>query len=184
MLKLSVFLTQTVPEGRLFALDNQTLIQIGIQLLNGIILAIALSMILYKPVKEYLRKRSETIKSRFDEAETSMAKANELIAEYEGKLKAIDQERAKILEEARLQAYEESKQIVAEARQEANEIKRRSLESVAEEKKRLKEEARLYIIEVASHVAKRYLAEAIDAEVQERIFEETIAQLEEAQWRN
>ena len=73
---------------------------------------------------------------------------------------------------------------MAEVRQEASEIKRRSLESVAEEKKRLKEEARLYIIEVASHMAKRYLAEAIDAEVQERIFEETIAQLEEAQWRN
>ena len=86
MLKLSVFLTQTVPEGRLFALDNQTLIQIGIQLLNGIILAIALSIILYKPVKEYLRKRSDTIKSRFDEAETATARANELIAEYEGRL--------------------------------------------------------------------------------------------------
>ncbi len=131
-----------------------------------------------------MRKRSDTIKSRFDEAETATARANELIAEYEGRLAEIDRERAKILEAARLEAYEESKRIVAEVRQEASEIKRRSLESVAEDKKRLKEEARLYIIEVASEMAKRYLAEAIDAEAQERIFEETIAQLEEAQWRN
>ncbi|MGB3971654.1 MAG: ATP synthase F0 subunit B [Limnochordia bacterium] len=184
MLTLTVFLTQAAPEGRLFGLDNQTVIQIAIQLFNAIVLAVALSVILYKPAKEFLRKRSDGIQSKINEAETAAAKANELIAEYERKLKAIDQEREKILEEARVKAYEESKQMLAEARQEASEIKKRAMESMAEEKKRLKEEARLYIIEVAAEMAKKYLAEAIDDAVQERIFEETIAQLEEAQWRN
>lgn len=134
MLTLTVFLTQAAPEGRLFGLDNQTVIQIAIQLFNAIVLAVALSVILYKPAKEFLRKRSDGIQSKINEAETAAAKANELIAEYERKLKAIDQEREKILEEARVKAYEESKQMLAEARQEASEIKKRAMESMAEEK--------------------------------------------------
>lgn len=184
MLNLTVFLTQAVPEGRLFGLDNQTVIQIVMQLLNAIILAVALSVILYKPVKEFLRKRSDSIQSRFDEADALMAKANELIAVYERKLQEIDREREEILEKARHEAHEESSRILAGARQEAGEIIKRATESAAEEHKHLKEEARLYIIEAAAAMAKKYLAEAIDAKTHERILEETIAQLEEAQWRN
>ena len=59
-----------MPEERLFGLDSQTLIQIGIQLLNGIILAVALGYILYKPVKEFLHKRSEGIQNKIDAVHT------------------------------------------------------------------------------------------------------------------
>lgn len=179
-----IFLAQTVPEGRVFGLDMQTLISIGIQLFNGIILAIALTYILYKPVKEFLDKRTESIKSRMDEAEKAMAKANELIAKYNEKLKNIDKESMEILEAARLEAVSESKKILDEARQEAYEIKRRSLESVEEYKKRLKEETRLYIIEIASLMAQKFISQNIDDQVQDMLFEEALAQLEDAKWLN
>jgi F-type H+-transporting ATPase subunit b len=179
-----VYLAQVVPEGRVFGLDFQTLIHIGIQLLNGIILAVVLSFILYKPVKEFMRKRSERIQSKIDEADANMAKANELIAEYEEKLKNIENERAEILEAARLKVADESKNILEEARREAFEIKKRSMDSVAEDKERLKEETRLYIIELASLMAEKYIKQSIDAEVQDKLFEEALAQLEEAQWQN
>ncbi|NLK35680.1 MAG: ATP synthase F0 subunit B [Gracilibacteraceae bacterium] len=179
-----VFLAQAAPEGRVFGLDFQTLIHIGIQLFNGIILAVALSFILYKPVKEFMRKRTDRIQSKIDEADATMAKANELIAEYEKKLKNIDKERAEILEAARLKVADESKNILEEARREALEIKKRSMDSVAEEKERLKEETRLYIIELASLIAEKYIKQSIDAEIQDKLFEEALAQLEDTQWQN
>ena len=98
MLSRIVLLAQKVPDGRVFALDTQTLISIVIQLLNGIILALALTFILYKPVKEFMNKRTERFQSKLKEAEAAMAKANELIAEYGSKLEALEKERDKILE--------------------------------------------------------------------------------------
>jgi F-type H+-transporting ATPase subunit b len=175
---------QAVPEGRVFGLDMQTLIGIGIQLFNGIILAVALSFILYKPVKEFLRNRADRIRSEINDADATMAKANELIAEYDRKIKNIDQERIEILEAARLKAVDESKRILEEARREASAIKKRSLETISENKKRLQEETRLYIVELASLMAQKYIAQNIDDETQDKLFEQAVAQLEEAQWQN
>mgnify|MGYP001252647009 FL=1 len=93
-----ILLAKAIPEGRLFGLDLQTLIQIGMQLLNAIILAVALAFILYKPVKEFLDKRTNGIQGKIDDADETMAKANELIAEYEDKIKNIEKERIDILE--------------------------------------------------------------------------------------
>ncbi|MBU5595468.1 ATP synthase F0 subunit B [Amphibacillus sp. MSJ-3] len=184
MHSMIVLLAQNVPEGRVFGLDMQTIVSIGIQLFNGIILAVALSYILYKPVKEFMRKRTEKIQGKINDADSTMAKANELITEYDQKIKDINKERIEILEAARLEAADESKIILAEARKEAQAVKERSLESVSKERKRLQEESRLYIIELASLMAKEYISENIDDSAQEKIFEETLARLEDTQWQS
>jgi len=177
-----IFLDQAVPDGRVFGLDSQTLIQIGIQLLNAILLAAALGYLLYNPVKEFMQKRTDRIQKQMDDAEAAKARAEELIAEYKQKLSEIDREREEILEAARLRAAEERKAIIAEAKQEALEQKQRVSESIAAQKERLKEEARLYIIEAASLMAEKYIAQTIDDQIQDKLFAEALAQLEEAQW--
>ena len=182
--RIMLLAAQTVPEGRVFALDFQTLSGIVIQLINGIILAADLSYILYKPVQEFMRRRTERIQSKLDDAEAMMAKANELKAEYEQKMQGIEKERAELLEAARLQAAEESSVILENAREEASQIKEQALESLAEEKKRLKEETHLYIIELATLLAEKYIMEKLDDEAQNRLLEEAIAQLEEAEWKH
>jgi F-type H+-transporting ATPase subunit b len=175
---------KALPEGRVFGLDTQTLVSIGIQLFNGIILALVLSFILYKPVKEFMQKRTDRIQGKLDTADSTMAKAKELIAEYDSKIRNIEQERMKILEAARIEAAEESKKIIEEAKVEAQEIKRRTRESISEDKERLKEETRLYIIELSSLIAEKYISRNIDDEIQDKLFEEAIAELEDAQWQN
>jgi len=181
---MSAILAQIVPEGRVFGLDLQTLISIGIQLLNGMILAAALSFILYKPVKEFMRKRTERIQSKMDDADATMDKANELIAEYDRKLTEIDKERMVILEAARLKAADQRKTILEEAKREADELRKRSVASIAEDRERLKEEARFYIIELASLMANKYIRQNIDDKTQDKLFEEAVAQLEGAQWQS
>lgn len=178
-----MFLVQNMPKGRVFGLDSQTLISIGIQLFNGIILAVVLGIIFYKPVKEFMRKRSEGIQRKFDDADTAMLKAKELITEYELKIKEIEKESAEVLETARLKAVDERKVILEGARQEADEIKKRSLDSILADKKRLQEETRLYIIEFASLMAEKYIIQKMDDETQNKIFEETLAQMEATQWK-
>ena len=78
---------------------------------------------------------------------------------------------------------EESKSSLR-SRKEAAAIKKRSLEKVAEERKRLQEETRLYIIELAALMAQKYIGQTLDDEMQNKIFDEALTQLEEAQWQN
>lgn len=179
-----MLLAQVLPEGRVFGLDSQTVISIGIQLFNGIFLAVVLRLILYKPVKEFMRKRSEGIRQKMNEADATMVKAQELISQYELKINEIEKERTEILEIARLKSIDEGKLILEDARREASEIKKRSSESVLADKKRLQEETRFHIIELASLIAEKYITLNMDDKTQDTIFEETLAQMEATPWQS
>lgn len=183
MHRMLAFIAETVPEGRVFALDTQTLINIAIQLLNGIILAVALSLILYKPVKRFMQNRTENIQKQINDSDATMAKANELIAEYTSKIKNVDKERLRVIEAARVEANEEKAIILEEARKEAERIKKRSLERIEAERKRSRIETRVYIVELATLLAEKYIAHSIDEKEQDKLFNEALAQLEETQWR-
>ncbi len=178
-----VFLAQSVPEGRVFALDQQTFISMVIMVINGIILAVALYLILYKPVTEFLQKRTERIRGSIEDANSTMARAKELVAEYESKISNIDKEYERVLQEARIKAYDERKAIIAEAHEEAERIKKRSESIIDAERERMRLEARPYIIELATLIAENYIARNIGTEEHEKIFESALAELEEAQWR-
>lgn len=177
-----VLLTQSVPEGRVFALDQQTLISAGIQVLNGIILAVALGFILYKPVKKFMQERTDRIQSKVHDSDSTMAKAKELIDEYEYKIENIDKEYEKVLQEARIKASSERKIIIQEANEEAERIKKRA-ESVTEaERERIKLQTRPYVIELATLMAQNYISQNIDKKEQEKLFSDALSELEERQW--
>lgn len=182
MNNLIILSAQTVPEGRVFGLDSQTLIQIGFQLFNGILLAVLLTFILYKPVKDFLDKRTERIRTNRQEAEDMMAEATVLIAEYEAKLKDVEAEKIQILETARAEASKQSKEMLDEAALEADKLKQQAIDKVNADKKRLHEESRLHIIELSSVIAEKYLAENLDEKAQKDYFDAMITQLEESAW--
>lgn len=182
MQDMLIFLSQNIPEGRVFALDQQTLVQIGVQVLNGIILAVLLGIILYKPVKKFLDERSNKIKNKIDNSDSTMAKAQALIVEYESKVANIDKEYERVLEEARSEAVKEEDKILQEAREEANKIREESLESISREKDRIQQDARPYIIELATILAEKYVTVSLDKDEQERLFDEILSELEVSQW--
>ena len=179
-----MFLLAAVPEGRVFGLDEQTLISIVIQLVNACILAAALTYILYKPVRKFLHKRADRIREEAGRAQEDMAKANELKAEYEQKLTDIELERVQVLESAHLLAAEKGKQLLVEAQNEAAAAKERALAEVQVERERVQGEIKLQIIEAASLMAGRFVAHAIDSETQSRLFDETMAELEGSAWKD
>jgi len=177
-------LLAAVPEGRVFGLDQQALITIGIQLFNAALLAAVLSYVLYKPVRKFLRNRAERISAQLGRAEGETAKAGELKAQYEQKLEDIEEERAAILEEAHRLAAEKSRKMLADAQSDAADTRDRALADIQAERKRAQEEIRLQIIEVASIMAEKYVTQAMDADTQDKLFAETLAELEGAAWQD
>jgi F-type H+-transporting ATPase subunit b len=173
-----------MPPGRLFGLDDQTLIQIVAHIFNITLFVILLRWLLYKPVREFLKKREERIKGDIDFAEAEKAKANELKLQYEQEVKEIDNEKYEILESARKLAVEKSKESEVAAKAEADAIKARALKEIEMEQDRVKDEVKKTVIDVSTVMVAKFLSGAIDEEAQNRLFDETMAELEEIAWHN
>jgi F-type H+-transporting ATPase subunit b len=169
-------------EGYVITLDKQFLIQICIQLINTGILCFILSKLLYKPVLNFLKARKEKIALQIDEADARLKEAEALKAQYEAKLKDIDNERNEILESARDSAKKNSRQIISDARKEADLIKNRAEKDIANEREKAKDDIKKEIIEVSSEMSRRFIAKQISESEQQQLFEDTLKELEGLEW--
>ncbi len=171
-------------EGYVIMLDQQTLIQVAIQIINTCILCFALSKLLYKPVTKFLNARKEKIAEQIDSAEAKLTEAEALKAEYENKLKNIEAEKNSILEKARTQAGKNSQQIIAEARKEAENIHNRAMTDIKREEEKAKDEIKKQIIEVSSIVSGKFIATKMTEEEQNKLVDDTISDLEGVEWQD
>ena len=171
-------------DGYVIMLDQQTLIQIAIQLVNTSILCFALSKLLYKPVTKFLNARKERVANQIDPAQNRLNEAEALKAEYEEKLKNIEVEKNTILEKARVQAKANGQQIVAEAKAEAENIHTRAMTDIKREEEKAKDEIKKQIIEVSSLVSGKFIAAKMTEEEQNKLVDDTISDLEGVKWQN
>jgi len=165
-------------------LDTNTFVQVAANLVNLVILAVVLSFLLYKPVRNFLRKRTDRIQGQIAEAADELAKAEELKLRYEAKLEEVQSERDEILSEANRIAAEKSQRLIAEARKEADAIKARAATTAELEWERAESEMRNAIIEVSSVMAEKFVTLAINKETHDRLFEEALVDLEGVKWRD
>ena len=171
-------------DGYVIMLDQQTLIQIAIQLVNTCILCFALSKLLYKPVTKFLNARKERVANQIDTAQNRLNEAEALKAEYEEKLKNIEVEKNTILEKARVQAKANGQQIFAEAKAEAENIHTRAMTDIKREEEKAKDEIKKQIIEVSSLVSGKFIAAKMTEEEQNKLVDDTISDLEGVKWQN
>lgn len=168
--------------GYVITLDKQLLIQVCIQLINTGILCFVLSKLLYNPVLNFLKARKEKVAAQIDEAAERLKEAELLKARYEAKLKDIDNERNEILESARDSAKKNSRQIISDARKEADLIKNRAEKDIVNEREKAKDDMKKEIIQVSSEMSRRFLAKQISPAEQEQLFEDTVKELEGLEW--
>jgi len=165
-------------------MDMDTVISAGANLVNVLVLAAALAFLLYRPVRDVLRKRTERIQGQLSQAEADMAKAEELRLQYEQKIEDVQREREEILGEARKSAAENSRRIIAEAKKEADALKERASANVELEWERADAEMRNAIIEISAIMAEKFVTLAINKETHDRLFAETVVSLEDMAWRD
>ena len=154
---------------RLFNLDFQLLHDTVLLAIAIFFLFLALSYLLFNPVRKMLKDRQEKIATDIDTALADKKDAAALKAEYEAKLKNIDKEAEQILSEARQKALKNEAKIVDEAKEEAARIIQR---------------AKQEMITVASMMAAKVVAANIDATVQDTLVEETLKEMGESTWQS
>lgn len=146
------------------------------------LVAFILYALLYKPVGNMLKSRQDRISGQIDDAEAQLKDARALKAEYETKLKDIEQERADILEKARKRGADKEDEIVQAARAEAQTLKDRAMLDIEREQNKAQDEMRRQIIEVSSLMASRFVKSSMDDEAKEKLLEASISDLGDVKW--
>jgi len=171
-------------QERIFAFDQQTLISIAIQLFNACVLAFVLALVLYKPVRKFLNTRNENIKGQFADAQKQIEEAQTSKELYESKIQELEKEKTSLIEAAQRTAAEKSKQMIVATKKECAELKEQTMIEIQAQREKSEEEVRLHIIETATIMAEKFIAVSIDKKTQNKLFEETIAQLKDMPWKN
>lgn len=169
-------------EGRIFGLDAQLIFDALFLAINVFILFVALSYLVFNPVRNMLKNRQDKITKEREDAAEDKRSALELKAEYEQKLKEVDKEAEAILSDARKKAMKNQESIIAEAKEEAARIIQRANSEVELEKKKAADDIKKEIISVATLMANKVVAASIDAKTQEALIEETLGEIGDKTW--
>ena len=170
--------------GRLFGLDYQLLFDAAITAINVFILFLLLSVILFNPVRNMLKKRQDKITSDRETANQSREEALAMKAEYEEKIKAANKEAELILSDARKTAVNNEQKIIDEAKEEAARIIERANKEAELEKQKAADDVKQQIVAVSAMIASKLIAKSIDESESNAIIEQTLNEMGENTWRN
>ena len=169
---------------RIFALDLQLVHDVLWTALAVFILFFGLSYLLFNPVREMLEKRKKKIGDELKEAEESLKKANEMKAEYDGKLSEVKRESARILDEAEKKAQKNRSEILNEAKEDAALIRRRAHEDAEQEKIHARDDMKQEMVTLASMIAGKVVHEKMDTAVQDELVTEVLSEIKESTWQD
>jgi F-type H+-transporting ATPase subunit b len=177
-----ILLTGDQSMTRLFDLDWQLLADSCLSIIAVFVLFLALSYFLFNPARKMLNDRKQKIHDELADAKNNMDSARELKAEYDEKLKDIDKEAEHILSDARKRALANENQIIEQAKEEASRIIERARVEAELEKQKMADDVKKEMVSVASVLAGKVVAGAIDTTVQDKLIDETLKEMGDSTW--
>jgi F-type H+-transporting ATPase subunit b len=171
-------------DPRIFGLDAQTLFDTCIELIAMLFLFILLSYLLFNPARKLIQKRKDLIQGQLDEAAGAKKEALAMKEEYDSKLAKVDDESAELLAEARKKAKIRESEILTEANDEAHRILTRAEKEVALEKDKVRDEVKQEMVQVATLMAGKFVAQSMDEATQAGLIDETLKEMGDNTWQN
>ena len=131
--------------------------QIVLHLFNFVILSVGLYILLYKPVKDFMKKREEYYRHMDEAADEAGKKALEAKAEYEAKLLKAEDEIAEMKKEATRAAKEAADITLANARTQAEGIIAEAKSLAESERERILSNARDEVVFLAGEATAKIM---------------------------
>lgn len=139
------------------------------QIINFLVLVYLLKRFLYGPIVAAMTRREEHIAQRLEEANQQSANARQQGDDYQQKLLALEQQREKLLEEAKHEAEAQRTQLMDALRVDIATIRSRWQEEVQREQQAFIDQTRQMIGKQVCEVARQALSELADAEVEQQM---------------
>lgn len=154
------------------------------QIVNTIIIVLLLRHFLFKPVTEFMEKRTQGIEDQLAGAQAREEEAMALMASYEEKLAGIKEERNEMLKEAVRRGEERGEALIQEAREEIRKMEERSRVDLEREKTKAIHDFKNQISELAVLAAARIIKEELDPTRHESMIQEFIDEVGQDKWQN
>jgi F-type H+-transporting ATPase subunit b len=148
------------------------------EIVNFFILMFLLVKYLYGPITDALEARSDKIGNSLSEAKQKRKEAEELKRKYESELANARQDAQEIRENARDQGEEEKKEIIQKANQEANSKIEKAEDEIKRMKKQAVAELRDEVATMSVLIAQKLIEKSIDQQSQQKIVSEYIDDLD------
>ncbi len=148
------------------------------QIVNFLIIVVALNVLLFKPILSMLEKRKKEIAEGLGFTEKMRAENEKTEGKMATLLAQSRQEGQRIIEEARKDAKVEEKRILEEARAAADDIVQKGKRAVVEEREAMQKNLRKESVQLGILIAKRLLSESVSADIQHKILSKHIKQIE------
>lgn len=152
--------------------------QIVTQVIGFVIAVLVLKRFAWGPILKLLDERREAIAGRFAEADTAKQGAERLRMEYEGRMREIDAEARKKMQEAIGEGQRVASQIKEEARREGRDAVARAREEAEHERAKARILLRDDIVEMALSATEKVVGERLDPEKHRRLVDEFIQDVE------
>lgn len=119
-------------------------------------------------------ERTARIQGDLDRADTAKTEAEGVLAEYQRQLADARSEATRVVDEARQQAEQVRRDLVARAEAEAAELRTRNAEQLVGERERVLSELRGQVGELAIELAERVVESSLDREANQALIERYI----------
>ena len=148
-------------------------------LINTVTLFLVLKKFLWGPVMKMIQDRQQEIDDMYASAEKAKTQAVELREAYESKLADANQTGERIVKEATVRGQERQNDIILQAKEEADAIRRKAETDVVREKKKAMNDAKNEIAGIAMDIAEKIIGRSLNEQDQTALVNQFIDQLGE-----
>ncbi len=145
--------------------------QIFLHLFNFVILLAVLYFLLYKPVKQFMEKRTEYYKELDRKAKENLESSQQVKAEYEKKLSAAEEEIDACRQKASARLEAEKARSIQKAEDEASKIIEQAKDKAQREHEKMLKEAQGEISKLVALSAEKLVLNASTGEVFDRFLD-------------
>lgn len=147
---------------------------------NTIVLYFVLKIFLFKPVMKMIEDRQKEIDLIYASADQAKSAADALQAEYQQKLSVATETSDRIVKEAMARGQSREEEIIRQANAEASAILDKAAADIAQEKKKAVNDAKDEISGMAMAIAEKVVGRQLQAEDQDKLFDEFMNELGES----
>lgn len=147
---------------------NINLQQILLHLFNFVILFAILYFLLYKPVKQFMDKRTEYYKKMDDDAKANLESSEKAKNEYISKLSAVEDEISAEREQRRRETEAVAAAKIKKAEEEAADILTEARRNAEQERVKILREAQNEVTDMVASAAEKLVTEASTSEAFDR----------------
>jgi F-type H+-transporting ATPase subunit b len=149
------------------------------KVINFVVLFGGLGYLLYKPLRSYLRKKSEGIEKAIAEAREARLDAERKLQEAKKRLAALEAEVFKIIKDGEKEGRQDKERIKAVAEKEAERIKMFGQQEIEAQLRAGKQELKEYTAELATSLAEARLKGKMTSQDHVKLIDKSIEKLAE-----